>query len=342
MKTPPQSLPLAIAYMRVIFCALPPLYMYAFVMAVLRAAGDSKTPFYFMLLSVGLDISLNPVFIFGLGPAPRLGIAGSAFATFIAQTVSLTAMVRHLYRRRHLLCLRGEELEFLRVDWRLAAALMRKGLPMGGQILVISLSGLLMISLVNRFGVDTSAAFGAALQIWNYIQMPAFAVGQAVSAMAAQNVGAGKWDRVNRIAAIGVGFAIVITGSVVIALELLGPRAFSPFLPTGSPGLTIGAHLNHIATPSYLFYAIALVLFATVRATGAVMLPLAIMTLALLLVRFPLADALLSRYHADAIWWSFSISSALAALLALIYYRFGNWRAARMTAPEPATGASSR
>ncbi|HEY2036103.1 MAG TPA: MATE family efflux transporter, partial [Steroidobacteraceae bacterium] len=158
MKTPLPSMPLAIAYMRVIFCALPSLYMYAFVMAVLRAAGDSKTPFYFMMLSVGLDISLNPVFIFGLGPMPRLGIAGSAFATFIAQTVSLAAMLRHLYRRRHLLCLHGEELKFLAIDWRLAAALLRKGVPMSGQITVMSLSGVLMISLVNRFGVDTTAA----------------------------------------------------------------------------------------------------------------------------------------------------------------------------------------
>ena len=109
---------------------------------------------------------------------PRLGIAGSAFATFIAQTISLTAMVRHLYRRRHLLCLHGEEMRFLRIDWSLAGALLRKGMPMGGQIMVMSLSGVLMIALVNRFGVDTTAAFGAALQIWNYIQMPAFAVGR--------------------------------------------------------------------------------------------------------------------------------------------------------------------
>lgn len=343
MKTPPQSLPLAISYMRVIFCALPSVYMYAFVMAVLRAAGDSKTPFYFMLLSVGLDISLNPVFIFGLGPAPRLGIAGSAFATFIAQTVSLTAMVRHLYGRRHLLCLRGEELKYLAVDWRLAAALVRKGIPMGAQILVLSLSSLLMISLVNRFGVDTTAAYGAALQIWNYIQMPAFAVGQAASAMAAQNVGAGKWGRVNRTAALGIAFSIAITGSVIVALELLGARAFSPFLPAGAAALGIAAHLNHIATPSYMFFAIAMVLFATVRATGAVMLPLAIMTVSLLLVRFPLADALLARYHADAIWWSFPISSALAAFLAVLYYKLGGWRSASMVAgdlaAEPGTGA---
>jgi putative MATE family efflux protein len=340
MKTPPQSMPLAIAYMRVIFCALPSLYMYAFVMAVLRAAGDSKTPFYFMLLSVGLDVSLNPVFIFGLGPVPRLGIAGSAFATFIAQTVSLTAMMRHLYRRRHLLCLRGEELKLLRIDWRLAGALVRKGIPMGGQISVISVSGLLMISLVNRFGVDTTAAFGAALQIWNYIQMPAFAVGQAVSAMAAQNVGARKWDRVTRIATLGIVFSIAITGSVILALELLGARAFSPFLPARSAALAIGAHLNHIATPSYLFFAIAMVLFATVRSTGAVMLPFVIMIVSLLLVRFPLAYALLSRYRVDAIWWSFPISSALAALLAALYYRLGDWRSARMVAGDLAAEAS--
>jgi putative MATE family efflux protein len=342
MKTPGPSMPLAISYMRVIFCALPSLYMYAFVMAVLRAAGDSKTPFYFMLLSVGLDISLNPVFIFGLGPVPRLGIAGSALATFVAQTVSLTAMLRHLYRRRHLLCLHGEELGFLAVDWTLAAALLRKGIPMGGQITVMSLSGVLMISLVNRFGVDTAAAFGAALQIWNYIQMPAFAVGQAVSAMAAQNVGARKWDRVGRIAVIGVAFGIAITGSVILVLELLGARAFSPFLPAGSAALAIAAHLNHIATPSYMFFAITMVLFATVRSTGAVMLPLAILTLSLLLVRFPLADALLSRYHAEAIWWSYPISSGLAAVLAALYYRLGNWRSARMVAPQAAAEAGAR
>ena len=341
MKTPAQSLPLAIAYMRVIFCALPSLYMYAFVMAVLRAAGDSKTPFYFMLLSVGLDISLNPVFIFGLGPAPRLGIAGSAFATFIAQTVSLTAMVRHLYRRRHMLCLRGEELKLLAIDWRLAGALLRKGIPMGAQILVLSLSGLLMISLVNRFGVDTAAAYGAALQIWNYIQMPAFAVGQAASAMAAQNVGARLWNRVNKTAVVGIAFSVAITGSVIVALELLGGRAFSPFLPAGAAALGIAAHLNHIATPSYMFFAIAMVLFATVRATGAVMLPLAIMTVSLLLVRFPLADALLSRYHADAIWWSFPISSALAALLAALYYKLGGWRSASMVSGDLAAAPSS-
>jgi len=331
MQTPPESLELAVAYMRVIFLALPFLYMYAFVMAVLRGAGDSKTPFFFMLLSVGIDIALNPVFIFGWGPIPRLGIAGSALATFVAQAVSLTALIRHLYRRKHMLCLHRDELAYLKVDWTVVGTLVRKGIPMSAQMLVMSLSAVLMITLVNRFGTDTTAAFGAAMQIWNYIQMPAFAVGMGVSAMTAQNVGAGKWERVTRIAGIGVLYSVLLTGSIALLIELLDTQIFGLFLPAGSAALHIGSHLNRIVTGSFIFFGISVALFGVVRATGAVMMPLIVLTVSLLLVRFPLAALFLDSYHADAIWWSFPISSALAALLAGLYYKFGGWRSAHMT-----------
>jgi putative MATE family efflux protein len=333
MSTPADSLPLAVAYMRVIFLALPWLYMYAFVMAVLRGAGDAKTPFYFMLLSVGIDIALNPVFIFGLGPFPRLGIAGSALATFVAQAVSLIALIRHLYRRHHILCLHRHELRFLKVDGAVVAVLVRKGIPMSAQLLVISLSGVLMITLVNRFGVDTTAAYGAALQIWNYIQMPAFAVGMAVSAMTAQNVGAGKWQRVTAIARVGMLYSVLLTGSIVLTIEVLNTWVFGLFLPPGSAALAIASHMNRIVTPSFIFFGISLTLFGVVRATGAVIVPLIILTISLLGVRFPFAQALLSRYQVDAVWWSFPLSSALAAALALLYYRYGDWRHAQMAVP---------
>lgn len=73
-----------------------------------------------------------------------------------------------------------------------------------------------------------------------------------------------------------------------------------------------------------------MVLFGVVRATGAVMAPLFILTLTLLLVRFPLANALMGHYQVDAVWWSFPASSSLAAILAVLYYKFGGWRTARM------------
>jgi putative MATE family efflux protein len=342
MSTPAASLDLAVAYMRVIFLALPFLYMYAFVGAMLRGAGDSKTPFLFMVVSVALDIVLNPLFIFGLGPIPRLGIAGSALATFVAQAVTLTALIRHLYRRRHLLVLHSDELALLKVDWSVVGTLVKKGIPMSAQLLVLSLSGVLMITLVNRFGVDTTAAFGAAMQIWNYIQMPAFAVAMGVSAMTAQNVGARKWERVTRIARVGVLYNVLLTGVIAIAIELLNTLVFGLFLPQGSASLTIAAHLNRIVTGSFVFFGVAVALFGVVRASGAVMAPLVILTISLLVVRFPLAEVFLGRYGVDAVWWSFPLSSALSALLAVLYYRYGGWRSAHMmpAGAQPATPPS--
>jgi putative MATE family efflux protein len=330
MKTPADSLPLALAYMRVIFLALPCLYMYAFVMAVLRGAGDSKTPFYFMLLSVALDIGLNPVFIFGVGPIPRMGIAGSALATFVSQAVSLTALVRHLYKRRHLLVLHRDQLSLLRPDGVIVSALVKKGIPMSAQMLVMALNGVIMISLVDRFGVDTAAAYGAALQLWNYIMMPALAVGMGVSTVAAQNVGARKWERVTTTARVGVVYATLLTGFGVLVLELFQGPAYSLFLPAGSAALDVASHLNRIATPSFLFFGVTMVLFGIVRATGAVMAPLICLTIALLGLRIPLAAAFTDRLGADSIWWAFPISSACAMIMSVLYYKYGGWRSAHM------------
>jgi putative MATE family efflux protein len=344
LKTPPESLALAEQYMRVIFLGLPFLYLYPFVQGVLRGAGDAKTPFLFMLLSVGIDIALNPLLIFGVGPFPRLGIAGSALATVIGQAVTLTALIVYLYRNRNPLCLHRNELALLKPDQDILRALIWKGIPMSAQMLVLSLSGLLMTTLVNSFGVITTAAFGAAMQLWNYIMMPAMAVGMAVSSMAAQNVGARKWDRVNQIAGVGVLYCVALTGAVVLVIEVVDTYAFGVFLRAGSDALPIASHLNRVVTWSFMFFGVSMTLFGVVRATGAVWAPLLTLLISLLVVRFGLAWTLVGRFHADAIWWSFPVSSGLSALLAFLYYRFGGWRSAHMLSPahaaaEPSTEA---
>jgi len=332
MNTPPDALPFAVSYTKVIFLALPFMYLYAFAVAVLRGAGDSKTPLYFLLLSVGLDIALNPLLIFGAGPIPGLGITGSALATLIAQIVSLFALLWFLYRRKHPLVLHSGEQRLLRIDWVIAGALIRKGIPMGLQLFVMGFSGILMMTLVNRFGVDTTAAYGAAFQVWNYIQMPAFAVGMAVSAMAAQNVGAGEWQRVKSTARVGLVYSLLLTGSLVILIEVFSKSALGLFLPPDSAALQLAEHLNRISAPSFIFFGASMVLFGVVRATGAVMPPLIALTVSLLLIRYPLAELMMDRWQADAIWWSFPISSAIAAAMAVLYYKFGGWRQAHMIA----------
>ena len=337
MGTPHDALPLAVAYMRVMFLALPSSYAFFFINAALRGAGDSKTPFYYLVVSVVLDIALNPLFIFGLGPVPALGIAGSATATLVAQGVSLVGLVRHVYRRRNPLALHRGEFHMLRVDWSIVRTLVLKGIPMGLQMMVLSTSMVLFLQIVNRFGSATAADFAASMQLWNYVQMPALALGAAVSSMAAQNIGAGHWDRVGQTARYGVLFNFALTGVPVLLIYLVSGHALGVFLPAGSDSVGIAEHINHIVLWSFPLFGITMVLSGVVRAAGAVVAPLLILAVAMLGVRAPVAWLTIDRYGVDAVWWSFTFSSTIAAGLTLAYYRYGNWRAARMaSAPAPA------
>jgi len=330
LHTPADAIAGAMSYMRILFLAFPSMCGFFFVMAVLRGSGDSKTPFRFLALSVGLDIALNPLLIFGLGPVPRLGIAGSALATLIAQTLSLAALLVHLYASRNPLRLQRAELAHLRPDGRVLRLLVTKGVPMGLHLFVVSTSMLGLTALVNRFGSQETAAFNASMQLWNYVQMPALAIGAAVSSMAGQNVGAGRWDRVNRVAYTGVLFNFVLSGTLILALYLLDRAALGLFLPTDGAAFGIAVHLNLLVTWSFVFFGVSIVLFGVLRATGSVMAPLAMLIVALWMVRLPFAYLLVDRWHDDAIWWAFPVSSITSMLLAILYFRYGSWHRDRI------------
>ncbi|HKU44105.1 MAG TPA: MATE family efflux transporter [Polyangiales bacterium] len=330
MRTPPDALPFASAYLRVIFIALPGMYLFTFTMMALRGAGDAKTPFKFALLSALLDVTLNPLLIRGVGPIPALGIAGSAAATLIAQWTSLIALIVSLYRRKHFLRITRHELRFLHFDPEILRALLFKGVPMGLQIVVVSSSMIAMISLVNQFGSRTTAAYGACFQLWNYIQMPAFAVGSAVSSMAAQNVGAGRWDRVARVTQVGVLYNVLLTGVLVLAVTAASHYAFKLFLGDSLEAIRIAQHIHSVVSWSFVLFGVSFVLSSVMRATGAVVPPLVILFVALWLVRIPFAYLLSPSWHAEAIWWSFGVGSITSVLLCTLYYRSGRWRKSHM------------
>ena len=338
LGTPGDARPLAAAYLRVIFIAVPFMNAFSLLMTVLRGAGDSRTPFLFMGLAVALDIVLNPLLILGVGPLPRLGIAGSATATLVSQAIGLAALLTLLYARKHPLRLSGPDLRYLRPDPAILRALVGKGVPMGLQMIVISSASLMLMGLVNGYGSRTAAAYGVAAQLWSYVQMPALAIGAAVSSMAAQNIGAGRWDRVNRITGAGVLFNIALTGSLVALLYAVDEPLLRLFLPTDAEAVATAMHVNRIVAWSFVLFGVMIVLFATVRANGAVTPPLLILTFSIMIVRVPFAYALQERWGADAVWWSFPLGFALAASLAVAYHRFGNWRAAKMIEDRPPVG----
>ncbi|MFC4765585.1 MATE family efflux transporter [Dyella koreensis] len=330
LGTPPDALSYATPYLRMIFVAMPSMYFYNFLMMTLRGAGDARTPLAFMAMSVLLDIALNPLLMFGWGPVPAMGIVGSATATLISQSVALIALLATLYARKHFLRLTRAELAYLRPDATILRSLIFKGLPMGLQMIVISSSAMLMMHLVNGYGSHTTAAYGAASQLWNYVQMPAMAIGAAVSSMAAQNVGAQLWDRVSRIAKVGVAYNFLLSGALIAVIYVFNRAALNLFLPGHGEALTLAQHLNMIAVWSFMFFGVTFVLFGVVRSTGAVWPPLVILTISMWLIRPPFAYSLMPSIGADAIWWSFPLGSLASMLMAMAYYRWGGWRKARM------------
>ena len=339
LAMPPDAMPYALAYLRVIFTAMPAILILVMLMMALRGAGDALTPLYFMILAVVLDAGLNPVFILGLGPAPKLGIAGSALATVIANYVALFALIATIYWRDLPLRLRGHELAYLKPDRKLLGVIIRKGFPMGLQMIVISSSALATIGLVNREGVDTTAAFGVAMQLWTYLQMPAMALAAAASAMAAQNIGADRWDRVSRIARVGIVQNLIITGVLVVVLAVADRPALALFLGGQSEALPIAQHIQILATWSFLLFGVTMILFGVVRANGAVIGPLIILAIGLYPVRLGFALGAYRWLGANALWLSFPVSSLANMAMAIGFYLHGGWRRQRMMPPPTADEA---
>ncbi|AGA58951.1 putative efflux protein, MATE family [Thermobacillus composti KWC4] len=338
LNTPEEAMDMAVIYTRIMFAGTPFMFGFNLIMAVMRGAGDSKTPFYFLLLSTVLDIGLNPLLIRGYGPFPEMGIAGSATAALIAQFVSLILLLAYLYGKQYFLRITRDELHLLRMNWRIVKLTIQKGIPMGLNMVIVSLSNLLLIHIVNGYGTEATAAFGIANQISSYVQMPALAIGGAATSMAAQNIGARRWDRVGRITGVGIGFNVMLTGALVLILLLFNRETVSLFLSGDAGAIEIGMHINNLTLWSFIIFGIFNVMAGVVRSAGAVMVPMIISFIALMIIRIPLASVLGNYYGLDAVWWSFPASFAMAALLNALYYKFGGWRKAKLL--EQASGAS--
>jgi Na+-driven multidrug efflux pump len=169
------------------------------------------------------------------------------------------------------------------------------------------------------------------MQLWTYVQMPAMALGAADSAMVSQNIGEGHWDRVGRVTRVGIVQSLAITGALIVLMTLADRTMLSLFMGPDSPALPIARHIHLLATWNFLLFGVMMVLFATVRANGAVWAPLIILAVGLVPVRFGYIAATYHWLGADAIWTSFPVTSLINLALALVYYLQGGWKKARMS-----------
>jgi putative MATE family efflux protein len=335
MGTPAVARHGAIVYLRIIFVALPFMNFFMFLQMAQRGAGDSITPFWFLAFALAIDIVLNPLLILGIGPFPRLGIAGPAVSTLIGQGMALLGLIVWLYRRNSILVLHSHELHLFRPDFDIMNSLLGRGLPMGLQMIIMNAAAVVMISFVNGFGALTSAAYSISSIIWGYLQMPTMAIGASVSSMAAQNVGARRWDRVDKVARSGVLSGLTVTGSIALLLYLFNDQVLSILLPAHSPAIPLAHHINTTVLWGLVLFSVTFALSGVVRSTGAVWVPMAILVTSMVGVRIPFAALLIPRFGADAIWWSFPLGTITSATLTTLYYLQGGWRRARMMRDEP-------
>lgn len=326
MGTPDAAYPLALTYLRVMFLSMPLSFLSILLSSSLRGVGDSITPMWAMIVSVVLDVVLNPLFILGLGPIPAMGIGGSALATLVAGMVSTAFLIWQIYVHETPVRLRGNEWSYLRPRAAIMAPIAKMGLPMGLSMIIMSLSALGMITLINREGVDTTAAYGTLTQLWNYVSMPAVAVGSAVSAMAAQNIGANRWDRVGKIAWAGIGINIAMSAGLLGLMTLFARPIFGLFLPEAPNAINIAIHINHMIGWTFVVMGVSMVVTFLVRANGAVLMPLLILIFSAVVIRFSLGYGLYGNMGADAIWWAFIATSVTSMVLSVLYYLYGGWR----------------
>ncbi|MCJ2183898.1 MATE family efflux transporter [Novosphingobium sp. 1949] len=329
MSTPDASKIEALDYLRVVFITLPLGAVSMMVSMAMRGAGDARTPLYAMILVVALDIVLNPLLIIGPGPIPTLGITGSAMSTAFANSGGLAFLVWRIYRQDLPMRLRGPELGYLIPRREELRYIVTKGLPMGAQILLVSSASLIMIGLVNREGLNTSAAYGASLQLWNYLQMPAFAMGSAVSAMVAQALGAGNHRRVSAVANVGMATNFALTSVMAAVLVAFDHPLLALFLGGDSPAMPIAQHMQLVCTASYVIISITMIIQGTLRAYGVVLAPLVIMFLGLYPGRLGFYHLAYPLIGSEALWWAFPVGSLITVVLAVAYYRLANWGKSR-------------
>ena len=189
IRTPENIFDDAYYYLLVTFIGIPCTFYYNLLSSVIRALGDSKTPFWFLLFSTVLNILLDLFCILVLG----WGVAGAAIATLIAQGVS--AILCYFYMMRHFDILRTTPAE-RRFDGRLARTMLSIGVPMGLQFSITAIGSIMLQSANNALGTACVAAYSAAIRIKMFFMCPFESLGIAMATFAGQNYGAGKPERI--------------------------------------------------------------------------------------------------------------------------------------------------
>ncbi|MFT3777326.1 MAG: MATE family efflux transporter [Ottowia sp.] len=324
LGTAPELLPDAVAYARVMMLSMPLLLVFILYTQLLRGVGDTVTPLLALCLSTSVGLLLTPALIRGWLGLPRLGVVSAAAAGFVAFTVALAFLWFYLRRKRHPLAPDAELLRHLRISPALLRAVLRIGVPTGVQMVTIAMAELAILGLVNAYGADATAAYGAVNQIVNYVQFPAISIAITASILGAQAIGAGRSERLSAIVRTGLLMNVVLTGGLVLLGYALSRWLLGFFLTTPHV-LDMAQTLLHVMLWASVVFGMQAVVAGVMRASGTVWVPTGISIGCILLVQLPAANLLSARFGLQGVWMSYPVVFSAMLLLQSTFYRLV-WR----------------
>jgi putative MATE family efflux protein len=315
------ALAAALAYSNVIFVGALSPWLYNTLMNLIRGTGNMTLPATLTVMIIAIQLPLSPSLIYGLGPLPRLGVAGAGVAMITAYGAAALVAAGYVFSGRALITP-----AWRRPRWRLFREILRVGVPGAVTTVIANMTVLLVTGLVGRFGTPALAGYGIGARL-EYLQIPiVFGLGAALVAMVGTNVGAGRRARAERIAWTGAALAAAATGTMGAAAAL-SPTAWLGWFTREPAVLAAGAAYLRIVGPTYAFLGLGLALYFASQGAGRLAWPLTAGVLRLVIAGtggWLAVDRLGAGL--DGIFVALAVALVVFGSTIALAVRFGAWR----------------
>ncbi|MFJ4194448.1 MATE family efflux transporter [Pseudomonas sp. NPDC089534] len=320
LGTPADVLDDAVAYAHVMMWILPSMLVFVLFTQLLRGVSDTLSPLLALMVSTGVGLALTPALIRGWLGLPQMGIQSAAYAGLAGNLAAMGWLAWRLIRKGHPLAPDREFFAALRLDGAILGKVLRIGLPTGVQMIVLSLSELVILALVNQHGSQATAAYGAVTQIVNYVQFPALSIAITASILGAQAIGAGRLERLGPILRTGLWINVGLTGGLIVLGYLLSHWLLGLFL-TEDATRSMAEHLLHIMLWSLLVFGFQAIIGGIMRASGTVLVPVGVAIVCVVGVQLPAAYWLDGHYGLQGVWMAFPLAYLGMLVLQTLYYK---------------------
>jgi putative MATE family efflux protein len=321
LGVPPEIMPLAVDYSRLMLVASPLYFIFIVYTSLMRGVGDSITPMISMGLSIVVGLLVTPALIQGWLGLPQLGIQAPAVATIVGFLVVLAYLFFYTRHKQHPLAPDARLIAHIRFDGPVTKLILRLGLPTALQMVTSSISGIVIIGLVNQYGAHATAAYGAINQVLNYVQFPAMSIAIAGSIFAAQAIGAGKDEALNCVTRTALIMNLVFTGTLILMAYVFSRHLMALFI-TDASVIELGQQLLHIVLWSILLFGAGSIFAGIMRASGTVLVPMLINVGCIMLIELPCAVLFSHWYGLQGIWFAYALAFTMMCIIQTAYYQF--------------------